>query len=91
MAIHLERKTTVRIHHPLHPAQPTEENMPYATFKLNRKLHKISGATFEIVASGVQTVLCDYVFTGQNTVKGVYREYFAKPATGEKVRVTYHP
>ena len=91
MAIHLERKTTARIHHPVHPAQPTEENMPYATFKLNRKLHKLSGATFEIVASGVQTVLCDYVFTGQNTVKGVYREYFANPATGEKVRVTYHP
>ena len=91
MSIHLERKTTVRIHHPVHPAQPTEVNMPYATFKLNRKLHKISGATFETVASGVQTVLCDYVFTGQNTVKGVYREYFAKPDTGEKVRVTYHP
>ena len=89
MAIHLENKTTVRIHH--EDAQPTEENMPYATFKLDSELHKISGATFEIVASGVQTVLCDYVFTGQNTGKGVYREYFANPATGEKVRVTYHP
>ena len=69
----------------------TGKNLPYATFKLDRKLHKISGATLEIVASGVQTVLCDYVFTGQNTVNGVYREFYADLATGEKVRVTYHP
>lgn len=68
----------------------TGEKLPYATFKVARKLHKISGATFELVASGVQTVLCGYVFTGQNTVKGVYREYYASPATGENTRVTYH-
>ena len=65
--------------------------MPYATFKLNHKMHKVSGATFEVTANGVQTVLCDYVFTGQNTVKGVYREYYMNLDTGDRVRVTYHP
>lgn len=72
-----------------------KNNMPHATFATDNKRHSITAETFEKVAEGVMQTLHNMGkrinCVGQNTIKGVYREYFWQGENEKRIVVTYHP
>ena len=72
-----------------------KNNMPHATFIVDRKRHTVTAATFEKVAESVMQILAEMGkridCVAQNTIAGVYREYFWQGENEKRIVVTYHP
>jgi hypothetical protein len=72
-----------------------KNNMPHATFTVDRKRHTVTAATFEKVAESVMQTLAEMGkridCVAQNTIAGVYREYFWQGENEKRIVVTYHP
>lgn len=72
-----------------------KNTMPHATFTVDRKRHTVTAATFEKVAESVMQTLVEMGkridCIAQNTIAGVYREYFWQGENEKRIVVTYHP